>query len=177
MVEGHTAAKIVGAGALGAAAGYLLRAQKVSAAALAGASSTVDMTALLAKQDIIIEELADLINATSTSYKEKSDKGLFTNPQSFNAGTMGFQVINTGIQMPGYDIPFGIDVVVQADVLNIGIILVSTTGARAKTLSTSFPLVPGQNLKLKLPNLDRIWLSCTNVTDTVHWIVEGAKVG
>lgn len=165
----NTVLAIAGGAGAGALAATLLGGKQIQAAQ----GSDEEVLKLLREMN---EKLADLVNSLSVGYREKGG-AKFLNPPSFNSGTFYFQAINTGYQLPGYDIPFGMDLIVQASTTNAGLILVASTGARAKTLATAFPLVAGQNVKLRLPNLDRVWVSCTVVTDTIHWVVEGAKVG
>ena len=163
----NTGGAVVGAGIVGGAAGYL--ASQFGKQVQAAPVDFKDIIALLNAIVLQNEEAIAAIKAISITGNTTP------NAESFNCGTVGFQAITSPVNLPAYTIPDGMELTIIADTANIGTLQVSSSSARSKQTATSFPLAPGAGMALKVKSADAVWVSTSVVTDTFHWIVEGAR--
>ena len=93
-------------------------------------------------------------------------------PAQIASGELLCPVANNGYKLPGYNIPWGCEVVVKALSTNLGTIRVGNSNASAGNPVIGYPLIANEAIGYKIRSTGRIWISATIPNEGVHWTVE-----
>ena len=93
-------------------------------------------------------------------------------PAQIASGELLCPVVSFGYKLPGYDIPWGCEVVVKALSTNLGTIRVGNSKALAENPVIGYPLIANEAIGYKIKNTGQIWISSTVAGDGIHWTVE-----
>lgn len=102
------------------------------------------------------------------------DVNQLNRPTQIASGEVLCPVANTGYKLPGYDIPWGCEVVVKALSTNLGMIRVANSRASAENPVIGYPLIANEAIGYKIKSSGKIWISSTIANEGVHWTMEQA---
>lgn len=81
----------------------------------------------------------------------------------------------TAIQLSGVKIPNGYEVKIRALSTNTGVIYVARSKVDAEDITMCYQLGAGTELKIKIDNLNRLWITSSVSNEGISWIVEQMK--
>ena len=70
-------------------------------------------------------------------------------------------VANRAVQLPDFEIPDDMSLVIKAWYLNAGIIQVGRSSSQAQGVETSWPLVANEPVAYRVGNANHIWIAAT----------------
>lgn len=93
-------------------------------------------------------------------------------PRSFVTGNVTCLNANQGYQLPGYEIPLFMQVVVQAWFTNVGVIYVAFRQSDAQNVAVGYPLIATAGVGYRIRNTNGVWIMATVAGEGASFTVE-----
>lgn len=170
-----------GAGGLIGAAIAILATRKAEAAPPAGEVSLDEaaMNLLLAiaeSGEAIDDNTLETINAINR-LAAALGVTVLENPSGITSFRVLVPVVNTPVQLPDREIPYGEHLVVKALPTNMGIIYTANSRPEAININSCYQLLANEAVEYKVKNADAVWVNVTIAGEGVCCTVEQKGAG
>lgn len=97
---------------------------------------------------------------------------ILTPHSTFVTGNVICPVANRAYQLPSFDIPWNMELVVKALFTNVGTIYIASRAADAASIPAAYPLIANEAIGYRIRTSSIVWVMATTAGEGVSYTVE-----